>query len=200
MKRVLYILVLALLTACQTDGGKSNLPEIDPEVIVLETDMGKIVIELFTRDAPLHVEAFKKMTREGFFNGTGFHRIIPGVIIQGGDPNSKSENRAFWGMGLPDQPTLPAEFNSRKHVRGIVSAARRGDDIHSATSQFFICETTKPEWDGQYSIFGRVIEGMNIVDIISNAPRREGTEQPEQIVRITRAFLDKRQSYPTSTQ
>lgn len=191
MKRLLCLLILML--ACSTP--PQPLPEVDPEVIVLETEMGRIVIELYTRDAPQHVAAFKKMAADGFFNSTGFHRIIPNTIIQGGDPTSKSDNRAMWGMGLPNQPTIPAEFNSRKHERAIVSAARRGNDVNSATSQFFICETAKPEWDGQYSIFGRVIEGMNVVGIISNAPRYAGSEQPEQIVRITRAYLAKRADY-----
>lgn len=193
MKRLLCLLMLSLM-ACSSPPTQT-LPEIDPEVIVLETEMGRIVIELYTRDAPKHVSAFKKMVADGFFNSTGFHRIIPNTIIQGGDPTSKSDNRALWGMGLPDQATIPAEFNSRKHERATVSAARRGNDVNSATSQFFICETSKPEWDGQYSVFGRVIEGMNVVGIISNAPRYPGSEQPEQIVRITRAYLAKRSDF-----
>lgn len=193
MKRLLLSLFMLGLLACAAP--PQPLPEIDPEVIVLETEMGRIVIELYTRDAPQHVAAFKKMAADGFFNSTGFHRIIPNTIIQGGDPTSKSDNRAMWGMGLPGQPTIPAEFNARKHERGIVSAARRGNDVNSATSQFFICETAKPEWDGQYSVFGRVIEGMNVVGIISNAPRYPGSEQPEQIVRVTKAYLAKRADY-----
>ena len=203
----LFFFIVAFSIACdsQTNTGtntatpstakQTQSDKVDDEVAVLETDMGKIVIEFFSGDAPKHVENFKKLTKEGFYDGTGFHRIIPNVIIQGGDPNSKSGPPETWGMGAPDQPTVPAEFTARKHLRGVVSAARRGDDVNSATSQFFICERPKPEWDGQYSAFGKVVEGMNVVDIIANAPTVDGTDRPVEKVNIKRAYLDKRSNY-----
>lgn len=169
--------------------------KVDDEVAILETDMGKIVIEFFPGDAPKHVENFKKLTREGFYDGIGFHRIIPNVIIQGGDPNTKTGSPDTWGMGAPGQPTVPAEFNDRKHVRGIVSAARRGNDINSATSQFFICEGPKPDWDRQYTVYGRVVEGMNVVGIIANSPTVPGTERPSEKITIKKATLGKRSEF-----
>lgn len=196
------LLLVLMLSGCENapttgGGGTKGTPsdKIDDEVAVLETDLGRIVIEFFPGDAPLHVENFKKLVRDKFYDGTAFHRVIPNTIIQGGDPNTKDGPPESWGMGNPNQPTVRAEFNARKHTRGIVSAARRGSDVNSATSQFFICEVPKPEWDGQYSVFGRVIEGMNVVNIISNAPTVPGTERPVEKVTITRATLDKRANF-----
>lgn len=178
-----------------SEPGAAPSNKIDDEAAVLETDMGRIVIEFFPGDAPKHVENFKKLVREGFYDGTAFHRLIPNMIIQGGDPNTKDKPREMWGLGKPDQPTVPAEFNARKHMRGIVSAARKGNDVNSATSQFFICERPKPDWDGQYSIFGRVVEGMNVVDIISNSPIDAETERPIEKTSIKRAYLEKRSNF-----
>ena len=135
------------------------------EVAVLETKYGRIVYEFLPEYAPKHVEAFKAMIRNGDFDGTKFHRIIRGKIIQGGDPNSKDDDPSDDGLGQPGQATIPAEFSTEiKHTRGIVSAARKGDNKDSATSQFFICVSSQPTWDGQYTIFGRVIEGQEIVN------------------------------------
>lgn len=205
----LLILVFSLILpmACDNTTNVSNTPstpkstpsdKVDDEVAILDTEAGRIVIEFFPGDAPKHVENFKKLAREKFYDGTGFHRIIPGTIIQGGDPNSKNGPPETWGTGQPNQPMIQAEFNSRKHVRGIVSAARRGDNVNSATSQFFICESAKPEWDGQYTIFGRVIEGMNIVGIISGAPTVDGTDRPKEKINIKQVTLDKRTNYPAT--
>ncbi|KAF0249179.1 MAG: cyclophilin type peptidyl-prolyl cis-trans isomerase [bacterium] len=194
-----------LVTGCEnnqpntgaTSGNKPSTPsdKVDEEVAILETDVGRIVIEFFPGDAPKHVENFKKLSREGFYDGLAFHRVIPSVIIQGGDPSSKSGSPETWGMGQPDQPTIQAEFNARKHVRGIVSAARRGNDVNSATSQFFICERPKPDWDGQYTVYGRVVEGMNVVGIISSSPTTPGTERPAEKITIKKASVGKRSDF-----
>jgi peptidyl-prolyl cis-trans isomerase B (cyclophilin B) len=199
------LLLLLLPTACEETESPSlkntSTPsaeasnKIDDEVAVIETDMGRIVIEFFVGDAPKHTENFKKLARAQFYDGTAFHRVIAGNIIQGGDPNSKTGDPATWGMGAPDQPTVPAEFTARKHLRGTVSAARRGDDVNSATSQFFVCLTAKPEWDRQYSAFGRVVEGLNVVDIIANSPVAEGTERPVEKVVMKKVTIDKRANY-----
>ncbi|HMY74570.1 MAG TPA: peptidylprolyl isomerase, partial [Blastocatellia bacterium] len=101
--------------------------------------MGVIKIKLFPDVAPKHVENFKKLAQEGFFNGTGFHRAVPGLLIQGGDPNTRGDDRNTWGMGQPGQPNVPAEFSDRPFKRGVLGMARRGGDVNSATSQFFIC-------------------------------------------------------------
>ena len=140
------------------------------EIAVLETKFGKIKIKFFSDVAPKHVESFKKLTREGFFNGTIFHRVIPGFMIQGGDPKTKDLNlRHEYGTGNPGY-TIPAEFSNLQHMRGIVSAARSSNP-NSAGSQFFIMVAPAPHLDGQYSIFGEVIEGLDIVDQIVAQPR-----------------------------
>jgi peptidyl-prolyl cis-trans isomerase B (cyclophilin B) len=104
-------------------------------------------------------------------------------MIQGGDPNSKDSSKGpeTWGFGRPDQKKVPAEFNDYSHVRGTLSAAR-GEDVNSADSQFFICVKDSEFLDGEYSAFGKVLKGMDIVDAIANAPRDEKTERPNQIV------------------
>jgi peptidyl-prolyl cis-trans isomerase B (cyclophilin B) len=167
----------------------------DDEVAVLETKYGRIVYEFLPEYAPKHVAAFKQMIRNGDFDGTKFHRIIKGKIIQGGDPNSKDDDPSDDGLGQPGQATIPAEFSTEiKHTRGIVSAARKGDNKDSATSQFFICLGNEPAYDGNYTIFGRVIEGMNVVGLISDAPvgTAANREKPVEAVAITRAYLTSR--------
>jgi cyclophilin family peptidyl-prolyl cis-trans isomerase len=160
------------------------------EVCVIETDFGKIVFEFFPDVAPKHVANFIKLANSGFYNGTAFHRVIPGFMIQGGDPNSKGDDRSTYGMGQPGQPTVPAEFSKISHKRGIVSAARRGNDINSATSQFFICVADAPFLDGQYSVFGRVIEGMDVVDKIVNVPRDQ-RDNPLKKVVMRKVYIKK---------
>jgi cyclophilin family peptidyl-prolyl cis-trans isomerase len=183
MKRRSGLRLLALLifafgsTSCGSGVGDPN------EVAVLDTNYGKIVIEFMPDVAPRHVANFKKLARETFYDGTKFHRIvkISGNVtaIQGGDPNTISGDPSTWGMGQQGQTTVPAEFSNKlKHVRGIVAAARNKDNPDSATSQFFICTAPNPSWDGQYTIFGKVIEGMNVVDLISKAPTLGGGDRP----------------------
>ena len=164
----------------------------DEEVAVIDTDFGKIRIRLYADVAPMHVENFKKLAREGFYNGLAFHRIIPNGIIQGGDPTTRGNDRSLWGRGEPGQPTVPAEFSARPFVRGAVGAARKGNDINSATSQFFICTAAQPGFDGLYSIFGRVLEGMNVVDTIARAPILGKTERPVDPVVVNRVYIIKR--------
>src|SRR5215471_14639826 len=169
-------ILLLVLSSC------ASKPEVDNEVAVLETNYGRIVIEFLPRIAPKHVDNFKSLAKEGFYDGTKFHRIVkdknkPGAI-QGGDPNTINGDPSIWGQGQRGQKTVPAEFSTLKHERGTVSAARRSDDINSATSQFFICVAAQPSFDNQYSIFGRVIEGMNVVDSIALAPTEPRSERP----------------------
>ena len=161
------------------------------EVGVIETDFGKIVIEFFPEVAPKHVANFKKLASSGFYDSTTFHRVIPGFMIQGGDPNSKDNDRSNDGMGQPGQPTVPAEFSKMSHKRGVVSAARKGNDINSATSQFFICVADVPRLDGQYSIFGKVIEGMDVVDKIVSVPRDQ-RDNPLKKVIMKKVYIKKK--------
>src|SRR5579862_1017017 len=137
------------------------MPEAVEELAVLHTNLGDIVLRFHPQKAPNHVENFKKLVREGFYNGTKFHRVIPGFMIQGGDPNSKSDDRSRHGTGGPGYQ-IKAEFNDTKHVRGILSAARSADP-NSAGSQFFIMTATSPHLDGQYTANGEVVEGLDVV-------------------------------------
>lgn len=163
----------------------------DDELAVIETDYGKIKIRFYPDVAPRHVANFKKLATEKFFDGTGFHRVIPNNIIQGGDPTTRSGDPSQWGMGQPGQPTVPAEFNTRPFVKGTVGMARKGGDNNSGTSQFFICLTEHPEWNGQYTVFGEVVQGLETVKLISNAPSDQGTQKVKEKVVIKRVYLEK---------
>jgi len=147
----------------------TQTPTSDEVAIVTVKDFGRIVLGFFPDKAPNHVKNFIKLAKSGFYNGTTFHRIIPGFMIQGGDPNSKDDDPSNDGMGgSPDK--LNAEFNDLHHLPGTLSMART-QDPNSATSQFFICHGSPSQLDNQYTIFGQVLSGMDVVDKIANAPR-----------------------------
>lgn len=130
-------------------------------VAVIETNKGKIVFELYPSKAPKTVENFIKLSQEGFYNGIKWHRVEPGFVIQGGDPLSKDNDPSNDGYGGPGY-TIPAEFNDLPHLEGTVAMAR-GEDPNSAGSQFYICLAPAPFLDGNYTVFGKVIEGMDVV-------------------------------------
>jgi peptidyl-prolyl cis-trans isomerase B (cyclophilin B) len=143
------------------------------ELAVIKTTVGEMVLEFWPDSAPNHVENFKKLAKQGFYDGTAFHRVIPGFMIQGGDPNTKDETKkSVWGQGSPGY-TIKAEFNDRRHVRGVLSMAR-GPDPNSAGCQFFICHATAPHLDDQYTAFGKLIKGEDVLDKIATTP----TEPP----------------------
>jgi cyclophilin family peptidyl-prolyl cis-trans isomerase len=170
-------------------------PEPDAEAAVIETDYGKIVVELYPNVAPKMVERFKTLAREGFYNGTTFHRINPAAgVVQGGDPNSKDDDPSNDGTGGSQYPDLPAEFSDIPFDRGIVGAAR-SQDINSANSQFYITLRRVPQWDGQYTVFGRVIDGMNNAQIIAGAPTRPGTESPADKIVVKSITLQPRANF-----
>lgn len=159
---------------------KFNGVQMKEEVAVISTRLGDIVIRFFPDLAPKHVESFKKLASEGFYNGTSFHRVIPNFMIQGGDPNSKdASNKSMHGMGGPGY-SINAEFSEKQHLRGIVSAAR-SQDPNSAGSQFFVCVADSPWLDGQYSVFGEVVSGMDTADSIVAEPRDERDNPKERI-------------------
>jgi peptidyl-prolyl cis-trans isomerase B (cyclophilin B) len=137
--------------------------------------MGEIVLRFFSDLAPGHVTNFVKLSKDGLYNGTTFHRVIPGFMIQGGDPNSKNSDRSSHGMGGPGHK-VKAEFNSTPHKRGIVSMAR-ANDPDSAGSQFFICVADANSLDWQYTVFGEVVSGMEVVDKIVTM-KRDGRDNP----------------------
>jgi len=136
---------------------------------VIETKLGNLELKFFPEVAPGHVSNFLELAKKGFYDGTTFHRVIPGFMIQGGDPNTKNPDRSKHGMGGPGY-TLKAEFNGKPHKRGILSMAR-AQDPNSAGSQFFICVADAPFLDGKYSVFGEVVSGMEIADKIVSQPR-----------------------------
>jgi len=136
---------------------------------------GDIQVKFYPDDAPKHVQNMVKLANEKFYDGTTFHRVIPGFMIQGGDPNSKNLDRSQHGMGGPGH-RVHAEFNKRPHKRGVVSMAR-SQDPNSAGSQFFICVADSHFLDGQYTAFGEVSEGMDVVDRIV-CVKRDGRDNP----------------------
>ena len=144
---------------------------------IIKTSFGNIKFSLMSDIAPETVRNFSQLAKSGFYNGTLFHRIIPGFMIQGGDPNTKNPDKSTWGQGGPGY-NLKAEFNSRSHLRGIVSMARASDP-DSAGSQFFIVTSDSTFLDRQYTVFGEVVDGMEVADKIVNLPR-DGNDCPKQ--------------------
>ena len=172
-KLVCLILIGVLFMSCSKED----------EVAVISTKFGDMVVEFYPDIAPMHVESFTILAKEGYFDGTTFHRLIPGFVIQGGDPNSRDDNRMKWGTGGragkyfgigrekdPDTWLIPGEFSDKLHVRGTLSMARTRDP-HSASSQFFVCHAATPQLDKQYTVFGQVIKGLEVIDKIVNANR-----------------------------
>ena len=154
---------------------------------VIETNFGNIQISFLPDLAPEHVINFTKLANDKFYDGTLFHRVIPGFMIQGGDPNTKKpELRAQWGMGGPDH-NVKAEFSSRSHLRGIVSMAR-STDPNSAGSQFFIVTTDSTFLDREYTVFGEVTQGMDVADKIVNLPRDQ-TDCPQQEAKMIKVTI-----------
>ena len=196
----LFLLAAAalLLLSCSSQDSRAstaapqqndpNAPKVGEEVAVITTNQGKIVFKFFPDKAPRTVENFKRLAGQKFYDGIKFHRVIPGFMIQGGDPNTKGENRASYGLGGPGYQ-INAEFNDVHHGRGIVSMARSSDP-NSAGSQFFICVADAGFLDHQYTAFGKVLSGMDVADKIVNLPRDEkddpkpGNEAIMQTVRI----------------
>jgi len=154
--------------------------------VTIKTKFGEITFKLLPDNAPETVRNFEKLVKDGFYDSTLFHRVIPGFMIQGGDPNTKQSDKSNWGMGGPGY-TIKAEFSSRSHLRGIVSMAR-STDPDSAGSQFFIVTTDSTFLDKQYTVFGEVIEGMKIVDVIVNQSRDQN-DCPLEEVRMEKISL-----------
>src|SRR5205809_3930218 len=155
------------------------------EVAVIKTSAGEMVVEFWTDAAPQTVENFKKLARQGFYNGTAFHRIMKGFMVQGGDPltkDAKMESR--WGTGGPGYQ-IKAEFNNRPHVRGVVSMAR-SQHADSAGSQFFICLGDAKFLDRQYTAFGCLVEGDDVLGQIGDMPTTtgSGSERSKPVTRI----------------
>ncbi len=148
------------------------------EVAVFETSKGRMVAEFWEKDAPQTVANFKKLARQGFYNGTGFHRIMKGFMIQGGDPNSKNPNAPDLGTGGPGY-NINDEFNSHLHVKGVLSMAHT-DAPNSGGSQFFIMHGANAGLDGKFTAFGHLIAGMDVLDKIANSPTGPNPGMPNE--------------------
>ncbi len=146
---------------------------------IIETKFGNMELRFFPEVAPNHVSNFIELAKKGFYDGTTFHRVIPGFMIQGGDPNSKNPDRSSHGMGGPGY-TVKAEFNEKPHKRGVLSMARAGHP-DSAGSQFFICVADASFLNGKYSVFGEVVSGMDVADKIVNQARDKKDNPMERI-------------------
>jgi peptidyl-prolyl cis-trans isomerase B (cyclophilin B) len=187
MRKIIILLCIAMLA-----GGA--VPALAEEIAVIETRFGNIELEFFSNKAPGHVKNFKILAKTGFYNGTLFHRVIPGFMIQGGDPNSKNPDRSMHGMGGHSWEgpgrTVKAEFNNTRHDRGTLSMAR-SQNPNSAGSQFFIVVKDAHFLDGKYTAFGRVIKGMAVADMIVSAPR-DGNDNPLEPISMKITIKSKR--------
>jgi cyclophilin family peptidyl-prolyl cis-trans isomerase len=212
--KTLYGALLLVLVACSQSNGDGKPVEAEPapdtvatatappvtntapqekpmssyenKIAEIHTSAGEIDIRFYPDVAPKHVKNFIDLAEKGFYNGTKFHRVIPGFMIQGGDPNTISGDPNTWGTGGAET-RVPAEFNNISHKRGIVSMAR-SQDPNSATSQFFIVVKDSTFLDNQYSVFGEVTKGMEVADAIVSAPKG-AMDRPTNPVSITKIVV-----------
>ncbi|MBI5344962.1 MAG: peptidylprolyl isomerase [Deltaproteobacteria bacterium] len=173
VKRTVLLLILALAPFFMPGNlfaeGVEKVETAKKTTAVIETKYGNMELTFFPDAAPKHVENFITLARQGFYDGTIFHRVIPGFMIQGGDPNTKGNNVSTYGAGGPGH-SVKAEFNAKEHRRGILSMAR-AQSPDSAGSQFFIVVKDSLFLDRQYTVFGEVTKGMEAADKIVNLPR-----------------------------
>ena len=194
------ILAIVLISGCGGTAKEAGSDKDDKDsgsdkeetVAILKTNQGVITLRFFADISPEHTRNFIEHCKSGLYTGTLFHRVIPGMMIQGGDPNSKDGNPGNDGMGgysyLGEGNMLNAEFNDIPHTRGILSMAR-GPQIHSAGSQFFVMHDSYPSLNGKYTVFGEVIDGIEVVDFIVNTPRNN-RDRPNEDQRIEEVTLE----------
>jgi peptidyl-prolyl cis-trans isomerase B (cyclophilin B) len=192
--RIALLLVFSLLWVDQgyADPNKKITPEeikkMSETKAVIETKFGNIELKFFPEVAPQHVTNFMDLAKKGFYDGTTFHRVIPGFMIQGGDPNSKNQDRSKHGSGGPGY-TIKAEFNEKSHKRGVLSMARAAHP-DSAGSQFFICVADSFFLDKKYTVFGEVASGMEVADKIVSQPR-DKTDNPLEKIEMKVKIVEK---------
>ena len=191
MKKIIGLILIVL-----TIGVFIMNYEKETEVAVISTKYGDMIVEFFPVVAPMHVESFVALANEKYFDGTTFHRVIPDFVIQGGDPNSKLENRSlhgtggragkFFGIGDENDSStwlIPQEFNSIAHEKGVLSMARTNDP-NSASSQFFVCHGDPSFLDNNYTVFGKVIQGLEVIDSIANV-EKDMNDNPLEKIEMT---------------
>jgi len=188
---IMAVMFLTIVASAEVRSKKFTQEEIKKMAdtkAVIETKFGSIELKFFPEIAPNHVNNFIELAKKGFYDGTTFHRIIPGFMIQGGDPNSKNPDKSTHGMGGPGYQ-LKAEFNNMHHKRGTLSMARSANP-DSAGSQFFICVAEAPFLDRQYTIFGEVTSGMDVVDkIVSQS--RDARDNPNERIEMKVRIVEK---------
>ena len=166
---------MTTITSSGVSAQESNIKDAE-NALILQLKDGNVVIEMYPDVAPNHVARIKELAREGFYDGISFHRVIDGFMAQAGDPTGT-------GMGGSTKPDLKQEFSNVSHDRGIVSMARKGNDVNSANSQFFIVFEDTPFLDRQYTVWGKVVEGMEHVDNIKRGDRQSGLmDNPDKII------------------
>ena len=197
MKKVFYVLavfcvcIYAAAVSAEVKSKTFNKEEIKKMAetrATIKTKFGDIELKFFPEVAPGHVNNFLELAKKGFYDNTTFHRVIPGFMIQGGDPNSKNPDKSSHGMGGPGH-TVKAEFSEKPHKRGILSMARSANP-DSAGSQFFICVKDSSFLDRQYTVFGEVVSGMDVVDQIVSQPR-DARDNPNERVEMTVKIIEK---------
>ncbi|MDB5234470.1 MAG: peptidylprolyl isomerase [Hymenobacter sp.] len=188
--RLAWAFLVLLCVAGAANAAKPRKPHTSSkdELVTLTTGQGVIRLILFD-DTPLHKANFLKKAKSGFYDGTTFHRVIPGFMIQGGDANSKDADPGNDGMGQPNEGTIPAELaTSHKHDYGAVAAARQGGPAGTPSSiaQFYLVENQNGAHflDGQYTVFGQVIQGLDVIDKIAKLPR-DGRDRPTADIKMT---------------
>jgi peptidyl-prolyl cis-trans isomerase B (cyclophilin B) len=194
--RLLLLPVVLLLAVAACGTGRDEVKDIykkgdqkmSETTAVIETTLGNIELKFFPEVAPNHVNNFIELAKKGFYDGTIFHRVIPGFMIQGGDPNTKGADRSSHGMGGPGH-SVKAEFNDKSHKRGILSMARSGHP-DSAGSQFFICVADAPFLDKQYTVFGEVVSGMEVADKIVSQ-QRDNRDNPIDRIEMKVKIIEK---------
>jgi peptidyl-prolyl cis-trans isomerase B (cyclophilin B) len=196
---IIYLIFAGFTMAFSQTPAAQPERKIDPQahhpkyvITVMEEGklLGKIVLELYPELAPKHCHNFDSLVAVKFYDGIAFHRVIPNFMIQGGDPNSKDKPKSTWGQGDPSLTRVPAEFSKVSHQRGMLSAARTPDP-NSASTQFFICVANCKQLDGQYTVYGKAIEGMDVVDKIVNSPRDNGDNPLKKITMEIRKVEEK---------
>lgn len=195
MKTIALLLgVLCFMSACTKESAEQAASQeapatpgtpkstADRPIVIMEVDSGTVVMEFYPEVAPITCDSILSLVNQGFYNGLTFHRIVPGFVIQGGDPLGNGTGNAGF--------QIPAEFSSRQHVEGSLSMARGPQDINSSSCQFFICLAPAPHLDGQYNLFGQVISGMDVVHKIERLPTGNMAKPLEPVV-IRRMFENK---------
>ena len=197
MKKVLYVFLVlfvcmyATAVSAEMKSGtfkKEEIKKMAETRAVIETKFGNIELKFFPDVAPNHVNNFIELAKKGFYDGTTFHRIIPGFMIQGGDPNTRDADKSRHGMGGPGHQ-IKAEFSEKPHKRGILSMARAANP-DSAGSQFFICVKDSPFLDRQYTVFGEVVSGMDVADKIVSQPR-DPRDNPNERIEMKVKIIEK---------